>query len=302
MSKEMKRLIILVVGVVILVVGIKLIQNYDKIGKQLREIGYSKEDSVKITSILSEEDVSKVLNMEYQEKLIPIIENNYFIPKNLEKYLDFKNKNNDKNVEDIIAIVNVKQNNDWYENTTNTDISKGNAMLVNKFHSLTEDFDPGEIVKISVQYAYDGHSTTNEVYEQYKKMWYAAKEENLTLIVNSSYRTYSEQEKTHKVNGDEYAARPGFSEHQTGLALDIVTYNTIGNDFENKPEFTWLSNNAHLYGFILRYPKDKEYLTGFEYESWHYRYLGVDLATKVYESGLTYDEYYAYYCDYKNEC
>ena len=198
MSKEMKRLIILVVGVVILVVGIKLIQNYDKIGKQLREIGYSKEDSVKITSILSEEDVSKVLNMEYQEKLIPIIENNYFIPKNLEKYLDFKNKNNDKNVEDIIAIVNVKQNNDWYENTTNTDISKGNAMLVNKFHSLTEDFDPGEIVKISVQYAYDGHSTTNEVYEQYKKMWYAAKEENLTLIVNSSYRTYSEQEKTHK--------------------------------------------------------------------------------------------------------
>ena len=86
MSKEMKRLIILVIGVVILVVGIKLIQNYDKIGKQLREIGYSKEDSVKITSILSEEDVSKVLNMEYQEKLIPIIENNYFIPKNLEKY------------------------------------------------------------------------------------------------------------------------------------------------------------------------------------------------------------------------
>ena len=302
MSKEMKRLIILVIGVVILVVGIKLIQNYDKIGKQLREIGYSKEDSVKITSILSEEDVSKVLNMEYQEKLIPIIENNYFIPKNLEKYLDFKNKNNDKNVEDIIAIVNVKQNNDWYENTTNTDISKGNAMLVNKLHSLTEDFDPGEIVKISVQYAYDGHSTTNEVYEQYKKMWYAAKEENLTLIVNSSYRTYSEQEKTHKASGDEYAARPGFSEHQTGLALDIVTYNTIGNDFENKPEFTWLSNNAHLYGFILRYPKDKEYLTGFEYESWHYRYLGVDLATKVYESGLTYDEYYAYYCDYKNEC
>lgn len=302
MSKEMKRLIILVVGVVILVVGIKLIQNYDKIGKQLREIGYSKEDSVKITSILSEEDVSKVLNMEYQEKLIPIIENNYFIPKNLEKYLDFKNKNNDKNVEDIIAIVNVKQNNDWYENTTNTDISKGNAMLVNKFHSLTEDFDPGEIVKISVQYAYDGHSTTNEVYEQYKKMWYAAKEENLTLIVNSSYRTYSEQEKTYKASGDEYAARTGFSEHQTGLALDIVTYNTIGNDFENKPEFTWLSNNAHLYGFILRFPKNKEYLTGFEYESWHYRYLGVDLATKVYESGLTYDEYYAYYCDYKNEC
>lgn len=300
MNKELKRAIILVVGIVILVVGIKLYQNYDKVGKQLREIGYSKEDSIKITSILSEDNVNKILNMEYQNNLISIIENNYFIPDNLEKYLDFKE--NDRTINDIIAIVNVKQNNEWYENTTSTDISKGNAMLVNKFHYLDEDFDAGEIVDISIQYAYDGHSTINEVYEQYKKMWYAAKEEDLTLIVNSSFRTYEEQEETHKVSSDEYAARPGFSEHQTGLALDIVTYNTIGNDFENKPEFTWLSNNAYKYGFILRYPKDKEYLTGFEYESWHYRYLGVELATKVYESGLTYDEYYAYYCEYKNEC
>lgn len=300
MSKELKRLIILVIGVALLVVCIKLIQNYDKIGKQLREIGYSKEDSIKITSILSEENVNKILNMEYQNNLIPIIENDYFIPNNLEKYLNFKDST--KTINDIIAIVNVKQNNEWYENTTSTDISKGNAMLVNKFHYLSEDFDAGEIVDISIQYAYDGHSTTEEVYEQYKKMWHSAKEEGLTLIVNSSFRTYEEQEKTHKVSNDEYAARAGFSEHQTGLALDIVTYNTIGNDFENKPEFTWLSNNAYKYGFILRYPKDKEYLTGFEYESWHYRYLGVELATKVYESGLTYDEYYAYYCEYKNEC
>ena len=104
------------------------------------------------------------------------------------------------------------------------------------------------------------------------------------------------------MSNDDYASRPGFSEHQTGLALDIVTDNIIGNEFENTDEFKWLQENAHLYGFILRYPKDKEYITGYNYESWHYRYVGKELATKIKESGLTYDEYYAYYCEYKKAC
>ena len=96
---------------------------------------------------------------------------------------------------------------------------------------------------------------------------------------------------------DEYAARPDYSEHQSGLALDIITYGASGETFDTTDAFKWLQKNAHKYGFILRYPKDKEDITGYAYESWHYRYLGKDLATKVKKSGLTYDEYYAYYLD-----
>ena len=82
----------------------------------------------------------------------------------------------------------------------------------------------------------------------------------------------------------------------------IPPFKNAPSSIVSRPEtvvsvFNWLLKNAHNYGFILRYPKDKTYLTGYEYESWHFRYLGVDLATKVYNEGITYDEYYAYYLD-----
>ena len=133
-----------------------------------------------------------------------------------------------------------------------------------------------------------------------------AKEEGVQLLVNSSFRDYQEQESVYKdfyySNGisfaDKYAARAGYSEHQTGLCLDIFTSGASNTDnFDETEAYEWLTKNAHKYGFILRYPEGKEYLTGYEYESWHYRYLGKDTAKKVYESGLTYDEYYAFYLD-----
>ena len=91
------------------------------------------------------------------------------------------------------------------------------------------------------------------------------------------------------------SAKPGFSEHQTGLALDIIEKGGQMSEFENSKAYPWLKENAYKYGFILRYPKDKTYLTGYAFESWHYRFLGKDLAKKVYDEGITYDEYYAFY-------
>ena len=92
-------------------------------------------------------------------------------------------------------------------------------------------------------------------------------------------------------------ARAGFSEHQTGLAIDILTYNVTLSNFEETDAFKWLSSNAYKYGFILRYPKGKEDITGYEYESWHYRYVGVEIATQIFEEDITFDEYYAYYLE-----
>lgn len=295
-----KRLVFVVVFVVVVVGIILIIQNSNKTEKALKELGYSKEDITVITEKLSETDIEKILNMEYNQKLASIISAQYYIPDNLDRYLAYSPKTD--NIDDIISIVNVGADSEWYTNTEETNLDDGIKMLVNKFHYLNEDYLPDDIVPISNWYAYEGHSTKKEVYDHYVSMWKDANEQGLVLLVNSSYRTFEEQQEQYDMSNDDYASRPGYSEHQTGLALDIVSDGVQGNEFENTDEFKWLQENAHKYGFILRYPKDKEYITGYNYESWHYRYVGEELATKVKESGLTYDEYYAYYCEYKKAC
>lgn len=301
LDKNMIKRIVFVVVFVVVVVGIILIiQNSNKTEKALKELGYSKEDITVITEKLSETDIEKVLNMEYNQKLASIISAQYYIPDNLDRYLAYSPKTD--NIDDIISIVNVGADSEWYTNTEETNLDDGIKMLVNKFHYLNEDYLPDDIVPISNWYAYEGHSTKKEVYDHYVSMWNDANEQGLVLLVNSSYRTFEEQQEQYDMSNDDYASRPGYSEHQTGLALDIVSDGVQGNEFENTDEFKWLQENAHKYGFILRYPKDKEYITGYNYESWHYRYVGEELATKVKESGLTYDEYYAYYCEYKKAC
>lgn len=295
-----KRVVFVVVFVVVVVGIILIIQNSNKTEKALKELGYSKEDITVITEKLSETDIEKVLNMEYNQKLASIISAQYYIPDNLDRYLAYSPKTD--NIDDIISIVNVGADSEWYTNTEETNLDDGIKMLVNKFHYLNEDYLPDDIVPISNWYAYEGHSTKKEVYDHYVSMWKDANEQGLVLLVNSSYRTFEEQQEQYDMSNDDYASRPGYSEHQTGLALDIVSDGVQGNEFENTDEFKWLQENAHKYGFILRYPKDKEYITGYNYESWHYRYVGEELATKVKESGLTYDEYYAYYCEYKKAC
>ena len=299
-KNTIKRLIFVILFVIIVVGIILIIQNTNKTEKALKELGYSKEDITVIIEKLSETDIEKILNMEYNQKLVSILNATYYIPDNLDRYIAYSPKTD--NIDDIISIVNVGADNEWYTNTKETNLDDGIKMLVNKFHYLKEDYLPNDIVSISNWYAYEGHSTKKEVYDNYINMWNAANKKGLVLLVNSSYRTFEDQENEYNMSNDDYASRPGFSEHQTGLALDIVSDGVQGNEFENTDEFRWLQENAHKYGFILRYPKDKEHITGYNYESWHYRYVGKDLATKVKESGLTYDEYYAYYCEYKKAC
>ena len=94
-----------------------------------------------------------------------------------------------------------------------------------------------------------------------------------------------------------YSARPGYSEHQTGLVIDIDNYNDDYENFDKTKEFEWMNNNSYKYGFILRYPKGKTDITGYDYESWHYRYVGKEIAKYIYENNITFDEYYAKFID-----
>lgn len=312
LKKNIKITLVLIIIVSIgVILGVKKYNEYlyhQTNEYKLTEKGYSLDEAKLIVKKLDDSNQKYFVDNEKNDYIISLLKEKYFLEKNVNNYLEYKAKNKKKSYSDIVAIVNVHADKDWYDNKTvkETDLSKGNLILVNKFNYLKNDFEPNEITDIDINYSYANNRTSKETNDAYIEMAKAAKKDNIILLVNSSYRTYERQEQIYKEfyyskgisYADAYAARAGYSEHQTGLAIDIFTSGrSTTSDFEESDAFKWLSVNAHKYGFILRYPKGKEYLTGYNYESWHYRYLGIDTATKVYNSGLTYDEYYAYYLE-----
>lgn len=156
------------------------------------------------------------------------------------------------------------------------------VVIANKTYSVPKDY---------------GSGLTGECSSAFNKMQAAAKSEGITLTIISGFRSYDTQNRLYnnyvakdgKAKADTYSARPGTSEHQTGLAMDL---NSLYTSFGDTKEGKWLADNCYKYGFIIRYPKGKESITGYIYEPWHVRYLGTDLATKVYNSGLCLEEYY----------
>lgn len=263
------------------------------------------------TTNIEIDNIIYVVNKNYEIKdtyTVAIMKEQYFIKENMDRYVTYLEKIKDDydNIEtlskEVVTNVNSKIDYDFYTNVEETDTSKGTLMLVNKYHKLNATYVPSDLVTIDSKYG-NTLQISKVAYDAFKKMWEAAKKEGLTIYVRSPYRSYTTQkglyERYANVDGydkaDTYSARAGYSEHQTGLAIDIVANdNDLGN-FENTEEFTWMKENAHKYGFILRYPKGKEYLTGYMYESWHYRYVGIDVATQIYNENITFEEYYAYY-------
>lgn len=155
-------------------------------------------------------------------------------------------------------------------------------LVVNKTYSIPESYNPGAL--------------TSECKKAFKEMQSAAEELGLELTVLSGYRSYETQknlynkycDKDGRELADTYSARPGHSEHQTGLAIDV---NSVKQSFASTPEGKWLKDNCHKYGFILRYTEDKQSKTGYSYEPWHIRYVGKAAAKDIYESGLCLEEY-----------
>ena len=154
-------------------------------------------------------------------------------------------------------------------------------LIANKTYALPSTYNPGvdPVANAALQ-----------------EMFAAAKSEGLNLFVKSGFRSYSTQKSLYnsyvkrdgQAAADRYSARPGHSEHQTGLAFDI---NKANSSFAGSPEANWLAANCYKYGFIIRYPEGKEAITGYIYEPWHVRYLGAQIATEVFNSGLCLEEY-----------
>ena len=158
-------------------------------------------------------------------------------------------------------------------------------LIANKTYSLPSSYNPGALL--------------NETMNAFNQMKSDASAVGLNIYVVSGFRSYNDQNIIYnnyvandgKANADTYSARPGHSEHQSGLAFDL---NWIDNAFENTAEGKWLNNNAHKYGFVLRYPKGKTNETGYIFEPWHFRYVGKDLAEKLYNNGdwITVESYF----------
>lgn len=157
------------------------------------------------------------------------------------------------------------------------------VLIANKTYSIPRSYAPGGL--------------TSECNSAFSRMRSAAAKDGVNLYIVSGYRSYDTQKRIYnnyvakdgKALADTYSARPGTSEHQTGLAMDL---NSLSSSFGNTREGKWLEKNCHKYGFIIRYPKGKQNVTGYVYEPWHVRYIGVEKATKIYKSGLCLEEYY----------
>lgn len=307
-KRKLKKGVIYAIIAIIIVIaaifgGIRYYNLINSYPYKLEKAGYNDKEITTITKKLKDKEIDQLLEMKYNKLYDDFINEKYFMFKHLKTYVDYYTEDSDQTITHAVAMVNVGANKDHYTDVKQTDTSKNELILVNKYNQLPKDYAPEDLTDISIQYCYGDNEVSNEVYQKYISMYNAAKEEDLYLIITSAFRDYEFQDQLWnqyaKSQGEEWAdsvaARAGHSEHQTGLTLDIVTYNSNMNDFENTDEFKWLQKHAHEYGFIMRYPKDKEDITGYDYESWHYRYVGVETATKIHELGITYDEYYAYY-------
>lgn len=296
------KLIIIFILFISIFIGIKKIVYLNSDEYKLKEIGYNKKQIVEILKF-KKNYKKKIMSIDYNEFLLNLFKEEYLINDNIDRYIDYQKKHTDMSAKKIVATINVGGDYEHYTNIKETNISDDLLMLVNKYNHISDDYKPSDLEDVRDWYAYGNNQIRKEVYDSFLDMFYDAKEEGLTLIITSGYRNYNVQkglyEEYQEIYGekeaDRVAAKPGYSEHQTGLALDIVTYDVIMEEFEQTEEFKWMQENAHKYGFILRYPKGKESITGYDYESWHYRYVGIETATKIHELDITFDEYYTYF-------
>lgn len=187
----------------------------------------------------------------------------------------------------------------FYKNIKQVTNPSSFIVLVNKNNRLDKGYIPKDLEKIDIQYAFDDKYMRREAKNAFESLSSKAKEEGYRVVATSTYRSYDYQEKLYnhyvEEKGLEYAdlcsARKGHSEHQTGLAVDVEGSNEDYDEFEKAKEFPWMIENAHKYGFILRYPKNKTNITGFKYEPWHYRYVGKEVAKEIHEKKITLEEY-----------
>lgn len=268
----------------------------------LIEKGYSISNINMILAHGNDDDVSSFAKRDKVKYLEEFYSVSYAKLRNYDRYIAYSDETGEDD-EETVLIVNLDLDKEDY--TDYTDITEFSYdMLVNKHRKLSEDFVPNDLVEIEEPYASTNELYTNKVVlNAFIEMYNAAKNDGYGIIVNSAYRSYEDQvelcDTYSRLYGEDYVKRyvaaPGFSEHQTGLGLDIGS--TSVSIFANSKEYVWMQDNAYKYGFIMRYPKKYIPYTGINNEPWHYRYVGVKIATYMHENSMSFEEYYATFLD-----
>ena len=183
-----------------------------------------------------------------------------------------------------IDLIMTKNYRDYYDNMQLIIETDSLDILVNKQYYLSTSYVPDLYSNLRI-----------ECYQALKELF---QDSPYPFEIKSAYRSFSYQQtlynyyKQTREDVDAFSLQAGFSEHQTGLAVDLSKPNASINEIEDYVGYSWLIENAHIYGFILRYPKGKEALTGIQYEPWHFRYVGQDIATIIHTNQWTLEEYH----------
>lgn len=214
---------------------------------------------------------------------------------------------NEQNQEQTDETGNVDTEEDFNKQRYSLDDPTSPWVVVNRERPLPDSFVPSELVVPEVQLRLDHSAEQMQISHQaapaLEEMFAAAQADGVELVFGSGYRSVSLQaefynsyvEREGRAAADRYSARPGTSEHQTGLAADITSPDAschLEICFADTPQGQWVAENAHRYGFIVRYPDGKEDITGYQYEPWHLRYVGPELAQELHESGQTMEEFF----------
>ena len=266
------------------------------INKLLKK-GYNENEINIIFSHGKDEEVSRFAEKDKVRYLEEFYSISYAKLDNYDRYVHYSD-NTGEDEETTVLFVNLDMDKEDYQEPISVR-NFSTDMLVNKHRCLSEKFVPDDLITISEEYASEDDLQASKIaVEAFIKMSKDAEKEGYFLIINSAYRSYQDQLDLidFYINAygqsyvDKYVAKAGFSEHQTGLAFDIGSRKT--NVFLNSKEYTWMEENAYKYGFIRRFTKKYEYITGFRNEPWHFRYVGKKIAKEIYENQMSFEEYW----------
>ena len=246
---------------------------------------------------------------EYEKKLEKLDNINtkisFFKEENIDRYIAYKEKNPSVDIEKCVVYVNIGLDKDFYTDIKESPNKDTNIVLANKYYSLGEGYVPNNLTKIDSRYSSSDRYMQKDATEAFNELAKAAQKEGYTIRAVSTYRSYSYQNGLYTryasqdgiEKADTYSARAGHSEHQTGLAVDVDNAKLSYTSFGNSKEFAWMKENAYKYGFILRYTKENEWITGYKDEPWHYRYVGVEISTYIQNHPMTFEEYFVRFLD-----
>ena len=298
-KKNPYKLYLFLLVVAIIAFGVFFFTNKNGEKKQDKQEDQKEEKEKEKEKEKTEEEI-KLEKLNNIDKKIDFFKMDY-----LDRYLSYKEKNPTLSDEQVVVDVNIGLDNKFYENRKDSPNKYTNIVLCNKFYYLGEDYEPKNLTLINEKYSSDKRYMEEDAAKAFEQLAADAKKEGYTIRAVSTYRSYKYQTNLYnnyakqdgKEKADTYSARAGYSEHQTGLAVDVDNKQLSYTNFGKSKEFTWMKENAYKYGYILRYTKEWEPITGYMNEPWHYRYVGVEIATYIQEHPMPYEEYFVRFLD-----